>query len=532
LPSENPEPGALAAELARVSIVESLPWEVLMPSRPACLGSSAVIRFFVRPLTLVFALSAGTALFLSSGCSDEVIMPRVGDTVPPPAVTDLAVTAVDGGSATLVWTAPGDRGFGGRPEFYDIRYSTSEISSSSWSTASRCVCRPDPGRRGDRESFVVAGLLNDTEYYFALKSVDRFFNWSELSNVPSATTGSRLIWSYDTEGWVRSSPAVGSDGIVYVKDDYRIVALKPEGTVYWFDSVGGDVYASPAVGGGDTVFVSTGSERLCSFRLQGLKSWCYQAGGAIRSSPAIGGDGTIYVGSADARLHAIRPNGTSDWYFTTGEWVQSSPALGSDGTIYVGSGDGALYAVSAAGIPEWSFETAGWISSSPAIGPDGTIYVGSHDGRLYAVGPDGDPVWHYQTGSPVKSSPAIGADGTVYIGSDNGRLYAIGPDGRLDWFYQTGYRISSSPAVAADGTIYVGSEDGSLYAIGAEGIVKWSHHTGGAVISSPVIGTDGTVYVGSDSGFLFALRGDSPPAASSWPMFRHDARHTGRVYYQ
>ena len=472
------------------------------------------------------------SLLLSAGCSDEVIMPGVGDTVPPSAVIDLSVTDADGGSVTLVWTAPGDRGFGGRPELYDIRYSTCEIDPSSWSTAIRCVCEPHPGRRGDRESFVVAGLLNDTEYYFALKSVDRFFNWSELSNVPSATTGSRLIWSYDTEGWIRSSPAVGNDGVVYFKDDYRLVALRPDGTLDWLESVGGDVYTSPAVGEGDTIFVGASSARLCSIRSHGLTSWCYQTGGAIRSSPAIGGNGTVYVGSADARLHAIRPNGTSRWYFTTGQWVQSSPALGSDGTIYVGSGDGVLYAVSAAGIPEWSFQTASWISSSPAIGSDGTIYVGSHDGRLYAVSPDGNLVWYYQTGSPVRSSPAVGTDGTVYIGSDNGRLYAIGPDGRIDWFYQTGYKISSSPAVAADGTIYVGSEDGSLYAIGGDGVAEWSHHTGGAVISSPVIGADGTVYVGSDSGFLFALSGDSPPAASSWPMFRHDARHTSRVESQ
>ena len=48
-------------------------------------------------------------------------------------------------------------------------------------------------------------------------------------------------------------------------------------------------------------------------------------------------------------------------------------------------------------------------------------------------------------------------------------------------------------------------------------------------MSSPVVGDDGTVYVGGRHGNLFAIESSSGGLAdSSWPMFRHDVRHTGR----
>ena len=58
----------------------------------------------------------------------------------------------------------------------------------------------------------------------------------------------------------------------------------------------------------------------------------------------------------------------------------------------------------------------------------------------------------------------------------------------------------------------------------------WEFETGDKVPSSPAIGSDGTVYVGSLDKKLYAIKTDSKgPAKSPWPMFRQNARHTGRV---
>ena len=62
------------------------------------------------------------------------------------------------------------------------------------------------------------------------------------------------------------------------------------------------------------------------------------------------------------------------------------------------------------------------------------------------------------------------------------------------------------------------------------GTKLWEFETGDPVYSSPAIGSDGTVYVGSYDKKLYAFRTDSKgPAKSPWPMFGHNAQHTGRV---
>ena len=75
------------------------------------------------------------------------------------------------------------------------------------------------------------------------------------------------IWEFETGGYVDSSPAIGSDGTVYV------------------GSVKGNLYAINGK--------------------SGVKLWEFETESGVRSSPAIGSDGTVYVGSKDKKLYAI-----------------------------------------------------------------------------------------------------------------------------------------------------------------------------------------------------------------------------------
>ena len=76
------------------------------------------------------------------------------------------------------------------------------------------------------------------------------------------------IWEFETGDIVRSSPAIGSDGTVYVgSEDYKLYAINGK---------------------------------------SGDKLWEFKTGGAVNSSPAIGPDGTVYVGSQDKKLYAIK----------------------------------------------------------------------------------------------------------------------------------------------------------------------------------------------------------------------------------
>ena len=92
----------------------------------------------------------------------------------------------------------------------------------------------------------------------------------EHTNQDSKAKVRTPIWEFVTGRWVFSSPAIGSDGTVYVGSrDKKLYAIN-----------------------GKT----------------GVKLWEFETGDRVFSSPAIGSDGTVYVGSYDKKLYAIKTN--------------------------------------------------------------------------------------------------------------------------------------------------------------------------------------------------------------------------------
>jgi chitodextrinase len=110
------------------------------------------------------------------------------DTTPPAAVTTLATGAVTSGSVTISWTAPGDDGTSGVAASYDVRYSTSAITSANFASASAASNEPAPASPGTTQSMTITGLAPGTTYYFAMKTADEVPNWSAISNVATTTT--------------------------------------------------------------------------------------------------------------------------------------------------------------------------------------------------------------------------------------------------------------------------------------------------------------------------------------------------------
>jgi len=173
--------------------------------------------------------------------------------------------------------------------------------------------------------------------------------------------------------------------------DKYLYAINADGTDAWSFPTGGAISSSPAIGSDGTIYVGSNDNKLYAIDWdKGTQEWAYETGGAITSSPAIANDETIFVGSNDRNLYAITPTGIRLWVsIAPDNAITSSPAIGADGFIYFGSDDTKLYAVNPNnGIAKWSFSTEGPVKSSPAIVADGTagiIYVGSEDKKLYAV---------------------------------------------------------------------------------------------------------------------------------------------------
>ena len=67
--------------------------------------------------------------------------------------------------------------------------------------------------------------------------------------------------------------------------------------------------SSPAIGSDGTVYVGSFDNKLYAINGKtGVKLWEFETGGDVHSSPAIGPDGTVYVGSQDGKLYAFRTN--------------------------------------------------------------------------------------------------------------------------------------------------------------------------------------------------------------------------------
>ncbi len=155
----------------------------------------------------------------------------------------------------------------------------------------------------------------------------------------------------------------------------------------WVFTTGGDIHSTPAIGSDGTIYVGSDDDNFYAINPDGTEKWRFTAAtGNVQSSPAIGSDGTIYVGSDDNMLYAINPDGTEKWRFTTGGDVQSFPLMGSDGNIYVGSKwDDKIWVIDTEGTMIQSFTTRNYVLSSPAAGLDGTGYVGTNDNKFHAL---------------------------------------------------------------------------------------------------------------------------------------------------
>ena len=82
---------------------------------------------------------------------------------------------------------------------------------------------------------------------------------------------------------------------------------KKPGTVLWEFKTGSYVASSPAIGSDGTVYVGSYDNKLYALSGKtGVKLWEFVTGGPVCSSPAIGSDGTVYVGSFDKKLYAIK----------------------------------------------------------------------------------------------------------------------------------------------------------------------------------------------------------------------------------
>jgi hypothetical protein len=345
-----------------------------------------------------------------------------------------------------------------------------------------------------------------------------------------------IFTNYNTEisyqpGEMTGSAAISSDGTIYVGGlDGYLYSINPDGTTNWQRHTGNinSVYSTPAIGSNGLIYVASDEAEeghgptntltgVTAFYTNGSTNFFFQPQdlfygnfGDVDSCPIAGADGSIYFVGEGSRLYALTADAQLKWFLPLPGDAEpdSTPALAPNGTIVVGSGN-----IN--------------VSTSPYV---------------YDVNPDGSLNWIFNVasfggGTIIQSAPTIDQNGVIYVGSatlfqdQTGCVFAINPDGSPKWIFtnQVGYTISA-PAVAADGTVYVGDEGGLLYAI-TNGVPRWTftNTTFEAFIGSPAILPDGSVLIASEDGNLYCLWGTAPvDENSAWPLFQQSLDHNAQ----
>ena len=184
-----------------LSIITEQNWESATPvpglpaPKPAGNIETVVATGLPSSTTIYFALKTIDEAQNVSSLSNNTIDTTLAETLPPAALTDLKAIAISDTEFKLTWTAPGDDYMAGTATAYDIRHFLTPITTNSkWNNATQVIGEPAPSPGGSPDSFIVTGLGPDTNYHFAIKTVDEVNNWSGLSNVCPGMALSNLLW--------------------------------------------------------------------------------------------------------------------------------------------------------------------------------------------------------------------------------------------------------------------------------------------------------------------------------------------------
>ncbi|MBN2538097.1 hypothetical protein JXB37_07475 [candidate division WOR-3 bacterium] len=290
------------------------------------------------------------------------------------------------------------------------------------------------------------------------------------------------------------------------------------------------------------------SEAAGVFLREESAAWGFTAGGqnwraqvpvsglAMALGPAL-----LWVPERDAcRLLAVA-DGRQQALVAVPDLNLAAPVAGPDGHWYC-IGD-SLRAFRADGERVGAWAAPGLLPVEFAAGPAGFAGVPLCQGcEVVVFGFDSTGVrWQQRLGvQPITETPiapVIGPDRRVYAATRDS-VFAFDRDGRRRWAWGPGageHVTTGTPCLGSRGNLVfglAGEEAGALVGLDSTGRESWRVSLGTRAPLGIVLAPDSVVYgIGMDDAAAFAVYAAEPPAPDPcWPMYRHDAGQTGRVW--
>ena len=350
---------------------------------------------------------------------------------------------------------------------------------------------------------------------------------------PNSNVGG-IVWRYQANGAISSSPAVTEEAVYITTEDRRILALELQtGNPIWEYSAEAPTDSSPAIAG-DMLYVALREGKFVALdRNNGTVVWDFQSSEPFFSSPSIH-NGIAYIGSGDKKFYAFDAlTGEQIWEYEAGSRISNAGAV-NENVVAFTTQDNVLHIVDAFNGDLRLDYPIGASYSSPAM--DGKLlFVSDLDGVVRAIdwtkiqypmekiarrfrmtmflwGFEDTPpvmkgfVWKFRNPREVfQNTPTI-ANGMVYVPSLDGHIYKLSAStGDPQWRYTTEGTISESVSVVGD-LMLTGDSTGKLHGVDVEtGKKIWEMQLDGHISSTPVVSAE-MLFVATQNGSLYAIK--------------------------
>lgn len=349
-------------------------------------------------------------------------------------------------------------------------------------------------------------------------------NNTGYSNSVYAPETNNVLWTYQTDYMVSSSPVVVNNKVYIGSEDCNLYCLDTKtGALIWKDYVPG-AGSSPSVVDGKVILGSTYDYIYCWAADSGEKIWRFYKGYGGSDKPAVSDD-KVYISYTQLKNDIFYgkiscldfDTGTEFWNRTFEDGTIYHVAV-YNGKVYVPHHDGKLFCLDCeTGDIIWE-KIIGGSYGAPAIAND-KVYASANGIKCLDVD-TGEQFWHY-LGEWSRCSPAVAYNKVYYVSSD-GKVICLDADtGNEVWSYIIGseYEMAYSSPAIADEKVYVGIwSNGKLICFNASnGEVIWDYIVSpgdpGHLYSSPAI-ANGRLFIGSMlTGKVFCFGTSSSPPA-------------------